>query len=202
MNIPNMSKQQSGYALIISLILLLSMTILGISAMSTNSLQYKMASNSQQKTVSLMEAEATLRTAEVNAALLAEVLNTTPSATSFTDDQGDTRKFINVKDGTTAQVGTPKASPCSATDQATLETTCDIFDPTFWTAGQGSINVVIPDPSNASNLYVIEYLGDKTISFLDEPTNVRVFRITVRGHGEDINAVTTVQSIFMRRNAS
>ncbi|HHJ80723.1 MAG TPA: hypothetical protein ENJ65_03725 [Candidatus Tenderia electrophaga] len=56
--------KQTGSALIISLLILLVMTLLGISAMSTSTLEEKMAANDRNQKMSFMNAELTLTNSE------------------------------------------------------------------------------------------------------------------------------------------
>lgn len=58
------TRQQAGSALIISLILLLVMTILGITAMQSTTLQERMAGNMKDRHAAFQAAEAALREAE------------------------------------------------------------------------------------------------------------------------------------------
>lgn len=57
-------KQQSGVVLVISLIMLLLMTLIGVTAMQVTGLEEKMAGNSKDKNVAFQAAEAALRDAE------------------------------------------------------------------------------------------------------------------------------------------
>ena len=57
-------QRQRGAALIVSLILLLVMTLLGVSAMQTNMLEEKMAGNFRDRDLAFQAAEAALRYAE------------------------------------------------------------------------------------------------------------------------------------------
>jgi type IV pilus assembly protein PilX len=57
-------KQQQGSALIISLLILLVMTLIGISAMSTATMEEKMAANDRNQKVAFLTAEAGLTEAE------------------------------------------------------------------------------------------------------------------------------------------
>jgi type IV pilus assembly protein PilX len=58
--------RQAGVTLVVSLIFLLLLTILGVTAMSTNTLQEKMASNMRDKDVAFQATESALRAAEIN----------------------------------------------------------------------------------------------------------------------------------------
>lgn len=57
---------QAGVTLVVSLIFLLLLTILGVTAMSTNTLQEKMAGNMRDKDVAFQATESALRAAEIN----------------------------------------------------------------------------------------------------------------------------------------
>ena len=57
-------RHQSGAILIVSLVLLVALTLIGLSAMDLSILENIMAANSQQQIVSLSNAENVLRTAE------------------------------------------------------------------------------------------------------------------------------------------
>lgn len=61
--IPPQTKQ-TGATLIVSLLILLVMTLLGVTAMQTNILEEKMSGNSKDMSLSLQAAEAALREAE------------------------------------------------------------------------------------------------------------------------------------------
>jgi len=69
-------KQQSGIALVISLIMLLLLTIIGVTAMRVTGLEEKMAGNSKDQNVAFQAAEISLRDSE--AWLDAQVLEPTP----------------------------------------------------------------------------------------------------------------------------
>lgn len=72
--------KQTGSALIISLLMLLVMTLLGITAMSTSTLEEKMAANDRNQKTSFMNAELSLANAEEDFVF---------SRTIRTDIQGD-----------------------------------------------------------------------------------------------------------------
>ena len=74
-----MNNKQDGIVLIISLIMLLLMTLLGISAMNTSLMEEKMVSNSRDKILAFEAAESTLRKSAV--ALAGTNLEILPSTT-------------------------------------------------------------------------------------------------------------------------
>jgi type IV pilus assembly protein PilX len=65
MSLPRHDPRQRGAALIVSLVLLLVMTILGVTAMNSSILQAFMSSSYQQQTVTLATAENILRAGEL-----------------------------------------------------------------------------------------------------------------------------------------
>lgn len=66
MNTRSNKIKQSGVVLVISLIMLVLLTLLGITAMQVNSLEEKMAGNSKDKNIAFQAAEAALRDAETD----------------------------------------------------------------------------------------------------------------------------------------
>lgn len=66
--VPARVSTQRGAVLIISLVILLLMTIIGITAMSTNSLEEKMAGNTRDLNLAFQAAESSLREAEATLA--------------------------------------------------------------------------------------------------------------------------------------
>jgi type IV pilus assembly protein PilX len=64
MNQPSLKKKQTGVALAISLIVLLLMTILGVTNMRVNNLEEKMAGNTRDINISFQAAESALRQGE------------------------------------------------------------------------------------------------------------------------------------------
>jgi type IV pilus assembly protein PilX len=62
--LPKFSRNQDGAVLIIGLLILLVLTILGITNMSTTSMQERMAGNDRDRQIAFQSAEAALRAAE------------------------------------------------------------------------------------------------------------------------------------------
>lgn len=63
---PTIPRQQSGVVLVISLIMLLALTLIGITSSSVTGLEEKMAANSKNKNLAFQAAEAALRAAETS----------------------------------------------------------------------------------------------------------------------------------------
>ncbi|HUW28323.1 MAG TPA: PilX N-terminal domain-containing pilus assembly protein [Sulfuriferula sp.] len=174
--LPISSSRQSGMALMVSLIFLVLLTLLAVSAMHGTILQERMAGNTRDRMLAFQSAEAALRTAESllgNAGLpsgtgIYMVPNTSPAATYTSAQQWDT-------------------SYPWTTSAASLT--------------GGSISGVASQP-----LYVIERLTTtppssgpqvKLINF--GPTAGQgYFRITSRGVGATTNAAVILQEYFIR----
>lgn len=75
--------RQQGMALVMSLVILLVLTLLGVAAMNTSSLQILMTGNSQYQTSALNTAEDTIRTAEDLVAGLVGVPGATYPASGY-----------------------------------------------------------------------------------------------------------------------
>lgn len=59
-------RSQAGSALIVSLLILIVLTVLGLAAMSTNSLEQKMAGNARQSDLAFQATESALRDGEID----------------------------------------------------------------------------------------------------------------------------------------
>lgn len=79
MNIYKHSNKQHGAALVISLLIMLVMTMLGLSMLNSTTMEVKMASNNQQRQIAYQAAETALKAAETVLA----ALTTEPQISSF-----------------------------------------------------------------------------------------------------------------------
>ena len=172
---------QRGAVLLISLMILLVMTVIGISAMSTTTMEEKMAGNNQQRQQAFQGAESALRDAE---AWL------TNSVTVVADlDQFD--------DGNNGLYALERTTPGASI----LEPTFDIYDNNDWLA-----NGIQAPPLLANQprpRYIIEYIGKIGGPPLD-PNDVATpprynFRITAVGWSVDNTARFLAWSHFARR---
>lgn len=75
-------KQQSGVVLVISLIMLLLLTIIGVTSMQVNTLEEKMTGNSRDQNIAFQAAESTLKEAEIF------ILNNPIDSTFYTGSNG------------------------------------------------------------------------------------------------------------------
>lgn len=170
--------RQQGAALITSLIILLVLTVLGVSAMSTSSLEELMAGNLRDQIVSFQAAETALRDAERTIDTFAAPPEPTSSGTNngiyLRDTFGDfaTTAFDS------------SIWPAAATE--------------YGTAGAVNLSGVAQDP-----FYIIEQY-----QFVPKDASLRsqmsgqgkiFYRITSRGVGVSTNAVTLLQETTAKR---
>lgn len=172
---------QRGATLILGLIMLLVLTILGVAATTASQLELKMASNAQDKQRSFVAAE----NARLSAEILAMQLGDSLRDTLFDFDCGNTGYFA---------------------DTGTMQTTSNcnglVTDVAAHDWANKSITV-----SNGSDRYIIEFLGvqqivlptdpNRGVAGSETPVDARVFRLTVRGTGDD-GGTTYLQAIYTR----
>lgn len=172
--ISNYSYKQSGSVLIISLIILVAMTLIGITAMRTTVLEEKMAGNMRNKEVAFQAAEATLRAAE------RYIQNNVISTVAFDNDgsdglynHDDVRIWENI----------------NWTDVDSIQ--YSDFDSTY--------NVASPPRFVIQHLSTTGEADKVTLDNIGEGTgggNVETFLITARGTGTTDNAVVYIQSTW------
>lgn len=175
--------RQTGGLLIFGMVLLVVLTVIGLAAGTTSSLQLKMSSNALQKNSSFQFAEDALAVAEKQAIALADDIrwNAIPFDCSTT--------------------GYYAPIPTVETDRVNCTTGLPALDPkTFdWN------NAVVVNGTNAR--YVIEYLGayDNIAMRTDaargqagqKQKRAYIFRLTARGATAD-ESFTYLQEMYMR----
>ncbi len=179
----------------VSLVILLVLTVLGVNSMQSLVLEERMAGNSRQAMVSSQAADIAVRTAE---AWLSANFNALSDLAQFSAGNAGLYALKSTAPGA-AKVLKPAASGLD-----------DLFDNSDWTAAN-SVAVTAAsnyDPGNAKDQlvgadprYIIEYIGRVGRPPLDpnDPspdTRDYAFRITGIGFGEDTNARSLVQSTF------
>ena len=165
---------QGGTVLVVSLIILLLMTLIGVTAMNTTGLEEKMAANSRDRNFALQAAETALRQAE--AAIQANCI------------------AANVCGGL---VITPLVPPLNFTAATTwINADGTLRGTEYGAAGVKNIAAVTADPS-----YFIEqlfiYRGDNRSP--TAPPLGTFFRITARGTGSSVGATVIIQTTFLRK---
>jgi type IV pilus assembly protein PilX len=175
-------RQQQGAALLVALILLVLMTLLGISALQSGALEERMAGHTYDRSISFQSAEAALRETETYLNALATkpvVLATDPQCKSFAGVSPN-----------------PSINVCRAPTDGT-EFWKDAADDKWTNATKVSSGSVDLTPQ-----YIIEYLGatftclPQTPGIASDPGNCKRYRITVKSNAGDDRANVTLQSIF------
>lgn len=172
-----MTRHQRGVALFISLVLLLVLTIIGVSAVQTTSLEERMARNTHDSVLAFQSAEVALRTAENF------LQNNINSIAVFTPAGNN---------------GLWQAPGYGLSDLWTQAAT--------WT-GTNSVELPADTVQNVNQQprYVIEWLA--TVQRAENPAllgssystlfdRIEVFRITARGVGGSANARVLLQSTY------
>jgi len=165
---------QSGSALIISLIILVAMTLIGITAMRTTVLEEKMAGNMRNKEIAFQAAEATLRAAERY--IQNNVISTVAFDTDGSDglyNHDDVRIWENI----------------SWTDADSLENSD--FNSSYNVATPPRFVIQHLSTTGDSDKVVLDNIGEGTGG-----GNVETFLITARGTGTTDNAVVYIQSTW------
>ena len=167
---------QKGVVLFISLVLLLVLTIIGVSSVQTTSLEQRMARNSHDSVLAFQAAEVALRDAET---FLETVVD---PAVSF-----------------------PAAGTGGYTQSAPYTDTEHWDAPGLW-SGSGSVVAPttvagVDEPPR----YIIEWVATvdtdnnpylQSSSYASAVNSVEIFRITARGVGGSTNARVILQSTF------
>lgn len=169
--------EQHGAALIVSLIILVIMTMLGLAAIRGVTQQERMAGNSQSRNVSFQASEWALREIE------AKIESTSPRITQTA--------------GTCGVVSTVMTCGAPATSDTPRWRDSSFNNWTDWTAvGTGS-QAITPK-------YFVEYLGNTYSCNPNDPsaaTNCLRYRITVRsGGGASGRAQVMLQSVYATSN--
>ena len=164
---------QRGTALVMTLVILLLLTMLGITAINTSTLEERMAGNTKDQNLSFQAAETVLRAAEA-------WVQSTTAATQLT-----TNNASGIYDST----GVPS-------------TTTELWDSIDWSSPSNLVTYpgVPGAPATTSSLsevntqprYIIEKIS---IEPLSPGTRITV-RITARGTGASDTTVSMVQSTY------
>ncbi len=130
-------RKQSGSALVISLLILLVMTMIGISSLSSSSMEEKMAANDRNHKLVFQNAESALRIAEASIA-----------AQSWRD--GLEAKFITYGTDADGNITTSRATGYRTSDDAAF----DYYLDSSWSPGTTCIEI-----SSLNACYIIEQIS-------------------------------------------
>jgi type IV pilus assembly protein PilX len=175
------ASRQCGAILIVSMLMLLVMTLIGVTAVSTTTLEEKMAGNTRQRQLAFQAASSALRAAE---AWLTTNITTVPEfETAFSGTPAELYWVRQPRPGDTL-----RAVPM------------DIYDASAWGVGnsQHPATSVVATGQNPPS-YVIEYMGRVGEPPLDvtEPDHRNyAFRITATGWGTNNTTTYIAQSTF------
>lgn len=168
----NCYKTQSGVVLVVSLILLLLLSIIGVSISQNSGLEERMAGNSRDKNLAFQAAESALRNAELSLTTL------TPSQRTLKFSPQPAQGYYQ---------GPPSNSGLSAS----------VLTDDFWKGANANVITYTGtlDGVNDSPLYIIQDLGclPPCTTPATDPHN---YRITAYANGGTTSAVAVLQSIF------
>jgi len=179
---------QRGAVLIVSLLILLVMTIISVTALRTTSMDEKMASNTRQRQIAFNAAETAMRAAE-----------------TWLANNVSSRAYV--KANFTGATGTGLYSALTSLDSVSAPATWDVTVDSNWTTGNSEEIDAIPminSAHTAGNIpgrprYRIEYIGrigDPPLNYTDPDLREFAFRITAIGWGQETGARYLLSSTF------
>jgi len=160
---------QTGAVLIVSLIMLLLLTLIGVTSMQTTSLEEKMAGNMRDRDLAFQAAESALTVAEAT-------LNPVPPAVLPTFAAAGTGGFYTA--ATTIDLSESQ-----------------IVTDSFWTTNPVATSTTELGNGIATRKYIIQIMAPATCPDGSACTN---YRITARATGGSTNAVVILESIYQR----
>lgn len=209
-------KHQSGAVLIISMIMLLALTIIGITSSSVTGLEEKMAANTKDMNLAFQAAEAALREGEAS---LKTKPNFDRNQTNANQGTGGYYTVLCGTDDTGCTVETTNATGGVQVPATTAPTTTGVtpfYQYVDWyaTSNKKYIPYINTGTSGKKLIglardpeYIIEELScvgsgssaqdslEGNTTSVDTPGRVMTMRITARGWGSNINSVTTLQTV-------
>jgi len=180
---------QKGVVLVISLVLLLIMTLLGVTAMSTTTIQEKMAGNTLDRERAFQAAEAALRDAE-------QFIENPPAAfdplSSAVNDTCTNGLCTKREDDAAFNINTG-SSDANWIDERWSDTTLNVWNTAnSYRQYSTTINGISSTPK-----YIIEYL-----SAIDCPGSItgssdcEIYRITAQATGGTLSSRVMLQSTY------
>ena len=188
-------KRQDGVALFMSLVMLLILTLLGLSSVQMTSMQERMSRNARDSNLAFQGAESAIKTSEV-------YLETVTTLLPFQDNNSNGRY-----DATDDGDGPVILSSIDWTD-STTNPDCIINSPCAGHSGFESVDIVIGSVVKEQK-YIIEFI--KTVVSDEDRLNLdnigqdtgsgrtQVFRITSYGTGGTDTAHVMIQSTYGKR---
>lgn len=174
--------KQRGVVLFVSLILLLILSLLGVTAARMQTVEERMARNDDNREIGAQAAEAALRAAEVGL----EIGNIVPP---FSGTNGMYAPVLS-------QAG-PQGTPLIGMDWSSAAATL----PYSGTLVAGPALTSLPAVSQNPKIVVEQWIttaqssDDISVASLTAASPVNVFRVTAQGMGADNTSTTTLQTI-------
>ncbi len=166
---PGWFKSQSGVVLVISLIMLLLLTLIGVAALQTTTLEEKMAGNMLDKNIAFQAAESALKAAEETLA--------GPGALPVFVDTGVGGFY---------------------SENSTIPSATAILTNDFWTDNPVATSTVTTLGNGIDTpQYVIQSLPVICPGFCPPDPLKTPYRVTVRATGRSDNTVVILQSIYL-----
>ena len=178
-NFGTTSDGQRGSALVVSLMILMVMTILGITAMGSTTLEERMANNNRQHQLAFQSAESALRDAE------------NWLATNVTN-----LASLNQFDGTVPGLYTLRP-PIVGMTTVPLAPSFDIDDDADWLAAGTTVQGSALSSVAVQPRYLIEYMGrvgQPPLNYTDPDVRQYAFRVTAVGWGAGVNPTSRYQA--------
>lgn len=172
---------QKGAALIVSLVMLLLITLLGLASARSVSLEEKMAANSYDRNLALQAAEAALREGET----YAETNKPTPA---YTDADATCPTSPSAINNCTNGVCPIPDKDCASR-----------WNPSSGFTGWVSASTSLGTLAGTAPQYFIEYLGTSfpcTDGGSSDPMNCKRYRITASSNPGTGRATVTLQSVY------
>ena len=181
----NFPRRQHGAVLIISLLLLLVMTLIGITAMQSSTLEEKMAGNMHNRNVALQAAEAALRVAEADIEAMV--------STAAFDDSGAYYSDLSTVVPTTQEFS----------DEATWNDAAVTAGDVIQISGSDAVDGVSRQP-----VYFIQFIGKTEAGGnpslgmgpgyggLNTGDTSSLFRVTVRATGRTAGSQVILRTIY------
>lgn len=166
---------QSGIVMVVALVMLVLITLLGLTSVRTLTIEEKMASNSYDRNIAFQAAEKALAEAETNLTLL-PALPPAPNAADACDAPNCVGQLCTV-------LPTTCATPLWKLDK----------DDPVWQAATKPDSALVGDAPR----YTIEYLGPSSCDPANATPTCSFFRITAVSEPGAGRAAVTLQSIFM-----
>lgn len=187
-NLPDMPNKQQGVVLIIALIMLLLMSIIGITAQSTNILEERMTANLKDKNISFQSGEAALREME---AKLTQLTADPVTVDSLADCSTPPCYMFN------AQASNPSGPPLPDLTQQS-HAWWQANGTEYGAAGGDDLEGVANDPRYVSELikFSTDDLEGETAA---QGKGVFYYRVTARGTGGSDESQSIVQVTFRKR---